>query len=129
MSDMLIMIRAFFIGYLGYSASVNIFGLDSFLLALLIGAGTWVGFEYLWAHITAKIMMMRLSDIPPLGEIMYVIEKQQRRMTKWEHDFFLDMQERVRRYPNFLSQQATMKQINILYQIYAERVRRVKLKG
>ena len=50
-------------------------------------------------------------------------------MTKWEHDFFSDIQEKVRKQPKFLSNKATMKQINILFQIYAERVRSVKLKG
>ena len=129
MSDFFLWVRVFLLGYLGYSASVNIFGIDSFLLAFIIGGINWVAFEFLWSYASSMIMMKRLSDPPPLGQLLPEIEKHQRRMTKWEHDFFLDIQEKVRKQPKFLSNKATMKQINILYQIYAERVRRVKLKG
>ena len=129
MSDFFVWVRVFLLGYLGYSASVNVFGIESFLLALLIGGVTWVAFEFFWGYVSSKIMMKRLSDVPPLGQLLPEIEKHQRRMTKWEHDFFLNIQEKVRTQPKFLSERATMKQINILFQIYAERVRRVKLKG
>ena len=129
MSDFFLWVRVFLLGYLGYSASVNIFGIDSFLLAFIIGGINWVAFEFLWIYASSMIMMKRLSDPPPLGQLLPELEKHQRRMTKWEHDFFLDIQEKVRKQPKFLSNKATMKQINILYQIYAERVRRVKLKG
>ena len=129
MSDFFVWVRFFLLGYLGYSVAVSIFGIESFLLAMFIGIVTWVSSEFIWGYISAQIMMKRLADLPPLGLLLPEIEKQQRRMTKWEHDFFLDIQEKVRKQPKFLSEKATMKQINILFQIYAERVRRVKLKG
>ena len=73
--------------------------------------------------------MKRLSDLPPPGQLLPEIEKHQRRMTKWKPNFFLDIQEKVRKQPKFLSNKTISKQINILFQIYAERVRRAKLKG
>ena len=66
MSDFFLWVRLFLLGYLGYSASVNVFGIENFLLALVIGGVTWVAFEFFWGYVSYPRMMKRLSDLPHL---------------------------------------------------------------
>ena len=108
MSDFFVWVRVFLFGYWGYSASLNIFGIESFLLAPLIGGVTWVASEFSWGVGSSKLMMKRLFDLLPLSQLLPEIEKHQGRMTKWEHDFFLNIQVKVRKQPKFLSEKATI---------------------
>lgn len=132
---MLIILRLIITGYIGLhliSAVIGLFtelGPDQTLLVIGFAVAFAIGCEFLFGHISAQRMMKRLSNLPPLGQLLPELEKVQDRMTKWEHDFYLDMVEKNRKIPKFLSEKATMKQINIIFQIYGERVRKVKLKG
>jgi len=71
----------------------------------------------------------KLKNLPPLEQMLADINKRPRKLTEWEQEFIADINDKCGHSADFLGSRATMKQINIIGQVYVERIRGANLKG
>ena len=107
-------------------------GVTGYSLILTIPVGWFLGvfiLSYITSTISDSRLKSKLSNLPSLQEMFDEISKNQKKLTEWERDFVGDISLKSSKAPDYLGTKASIKQVNIIAQIYVERIRGVKLKG
>ena len=86
-------------------------------------------FSYIGVSLEENKLKKKVSNLPSVSTMFNEICQRPSKLSNWEQDFIQDITDKTKDNPNFLSKKASIKQLNIIAQIYIERIRGAKLKG
>ena len=114
-----------FAGWIANSAT-------GYSLILTLPTGWFLGVfftSYIGTSISEVWLRRKVSNLPALFEMFAEINQKPAKLTEWEREFIEDINSKCEKNPGYLGKRATMKQVNIIAQIYVERIRGANLKG
>lgn len=85
--------------------------------------------SYIGVEISERKLQKQLQNLPPLSGMFAEINEKLNLLSDWEQKFISDMNKKNAEKSGFITTKASIKQLNIVGQIYVERIRGAKLKG
>jgi hypothetical protein len=124
---------AFFIGSLagiglGWLASL-LTGYSLILTIPILWAVNVFGFSYFAISMAEKKLRKQVSNLPSVTSMFDEVKSRLADLSDWERDFISDIDKKATGKKDFFGSKASIKQLNIIAQIYVERIRGAKLKG